>query len=196
MSTIVDVKTCLGPNGLTTLNTLELSVRFHGAVFRDTPPEKIPVQISVRICDQWAEQPLLPVICDMSKEVNKSLNPVTFPFLPLSSLFEPTDAYQWVQLAKQIEECLVADPLLESKHPDRYRLTRELFWMAFIAAYPEFPQGKWTRWNSMIAMEGEFMSRWMLKGGYSGLSDTPPRLVIWEQFRSIVSDTTLIPSAQ
>ncbi|KAH0825932.1 hypothetical protein J3R83DRAFT_7630 [Lanmaoa asiatica] len=151
------------------------------------------VQISIRLCDQWADQPILPVIHDMSKETNKS---AMFPFLPLSSQFEPTNVYQWAQLANQIEVCLVADPLLESKHPGCYHLMRELFWMAFVAAHPEFPRGKWSHWNSMIAMEGEFMSRWMLKGGYGGLSDTPPHLVIWEQFRSIISDAVLIPSAQ
>ncbi|KAF8549098.1 hypothetical protein OG21DRAFT_1421908 [Imleria badia] len=119
-----------------------------------------------------------------------------FPFLPLSSQFEPTDACQWEQLAKQIEMCLVADPLFESEHPDHYHLARELFWMAFVAAHPEFPRGKWSRWNSIIAMEGGFMSCWMFGGAYSGLWDTPPRLVIWEQFTSIVSEAMLVPSAQ
>ncbi|KAG6369411.1 hypothetical protein JVT61DRAFT_14893 [Boletus reticuloceps] len=198
MSTTVKVRTCLGPNGLTTLNTLELSVHFHGAVFHNTMAEKIPVQISVHLCDQWSGQPLLPVICDMSnlKEANKSSSPAMFPFLPLPSQFEPTNAHQWEQLTNRIEERLVADPHLESEHLDYYRLTRELFWMAYIAAHPEFPRGQWSRWNSVIMMEGEFMSHWMLKGGYSGLLDTPPHLVIWEQFRGIVSNTMLIPSAQ
>ncbi|KAF8548169.1 hypothetical protein OG21DRAFT_1489621 [Imleria badia] len=41
MSTIVDVKTSLRQNGYA-LNTLELSVRFHGALcFRDAPEHVI-----------------------------------------------------------------------------------------------------------------------------------------------------------
>lgn len=118
-----------------------------------------------------------------------------FPFLPLPSCFQPTDACQWHQLALEIERCLVADPLLDSKHPECYRLMRELFWMAFIAANPEFPQGMWPRWNALIPMEGDFISRWMLKGEDAELP-TPLHVVIWEQFQSIVSAALLIPSTQ
>jgi ribosomal protein L30/L7E len=46
MSTIIDIRTCLKPNGFTTLNTLNLSVRFHGAILHDTPLESI-VSLSV-----------------------------------------------------------------------------------------------------------------------------------------------------
>ena len=52
--------------------------------------------------------------------------------------------HQWKQLADQIEECSVLDPLLEYKHLDCYHLIQELFWMMFIAALLGFPMGKWS----------------------------------------------------
>ncbi|KAG6370023.1 hypothetical protein JVT61DRAFT_12542 [Boletus reticuloceps] len=117
-----------------------------------------------------------------------------FPFLPLPSTFKATDTYQWQQLTKQIEYCLVADPLLDSKHPECYCLMRELFWMAFVAANPDFPRGKWARWDAAIPMEGDFISRWMSEDPQR--PDVPLHVIIWEQFRNIISDELLIPCVQ
>lgn len=40
-TTIINVRTCLGPNGLNILNSLELSVCFYGIIFHDPLPKKI-----------------------------------------------------------------------------------------------------------------------------------------------------------
>lgn len=79
---------------------------------------------------------------------------------------------------------------------------RELFWTAFISAFPESPSGNWPRWNTLIAMEGDFISRWFLSDEDEELDahllDTPLaiQLTIWEQFKSIVDDVLWIPSTQ
>ncbi|KAG6373001.1 hypothetical protein JVT61DRAFT_7049 [Boletus reticuloceps] len=177
MSTTFNAETFLGQNGYG-LNTLELSVRFHGALYFRDAPEQVPVHVSIRLSDEWAT--VLPSVQDVSKEKLAAKKPLTL----------------WQQLTKQIEHCLVADPLLDSKHPECYRLMRELFWMAFIAAYPDFPRGKWLRWNALIPMEGDFISHWMLKDEDTELPDIPIHVVIWEQFRSIISDTLLIHCVQ
>ena len=39
--------------------------------------------------------------------------------------------------------------------------------MAFIAAYPSFPQGSWPSWNARIAIEGVFIQGWIDKTGDS-----------------------------
>ncbi|KAI5997604.1 hypothetical protein EDC04DRAFT_2909611 [Pisolithus marmoratus] len=202
MSTTINVKTIPQQYGYT-LNSIELSVRFHGAVYFQDVPEHVPVKVSIHLSDEWAG--LLPVVLDVSKDSLAAKNPLTpamFPFLPLPSQFEPTDTCQWQQLVKQIEHCLLADPLLDSKNPECYRLMRELFWMAFVAAFPEFPHGDWPRWNGLITMEGDFISRWVLKDEDEEpnveLLDVPRavRLTIWEQFRSMVYDRLSIPSTR
>ncbi|KAF8438189.1 hypothetical protein L210DRAFT_3545668 [Boletus edulis BED1] len=196
MSTTFNVQTFLGQNGYG-LNTLDLSVRFHGALYFRDAPEQVPVHVSIRLSDEWAT--VLPSVQDVSKEKLTAKKPLTlamFPFLPLPSFFDPTDTCQWQQLTKQIEHCLVVDPLLDSKNPECYRFMRELFWMAFIAAYPDFPRGKWLRWNALIPMEGDFISHWTLKDEDTELPDIPIHVIIWEQFQSIISDTLSIHCVQ
>lgn len=131
-----------------------------------------------------------------SYHANTDSRQAMFPFLPLPSLFEYTDTCQWQQLAEQIEHCLLADPFLNSNHPECYHFMLELFWMAFVAANPEFPRGKWPRWNALIPMEGEFISHWMLNSEDVEFIDVPLHFIIWEQFRSLISDTLLMPSTQ
>ena len=69
---------------------------------------------------------------------------------------------------------------------------RELFWMAFIAAYLAFPQGPWPYWHPRIPVEGTFIQDWLTRAGTEG--EDPEfkdvsilRKDIWEQFRQAVS---------
>ena len=81
-----------------------------------------------------------------------------FPFLPLHDDFDHNDANKWKWLVNVLQEYLL-DPHLHTKFQSCYLFTRELFWMAFIAAYPTFPHSPWPLWNSEIAREGDFVSR-------------------------------------
>jgi len=67
--------------------------------------------------------------------------------------------------------------------------------MAFVAANPKFPFSNWRHWNALIAMEGDFVSHWILKAE-DELHNTPVPLIIWEQFRSLISDVLLVPSTE
>jgi len=122
-----------------------------------------------------------------------------FPFLPLSQGFQPLNTYEWKQLVMNIEQHLLADPHLNNTHPECYFLMRQLFWMAFVAAFPSFPHGDWPNWNSQIPMEGNFISRWVLKDSDDSDWDDFPdtcvaiRQLVWEQFSTTVEKVLLIP---
>jgi hypothetical protein len=40
----------------------------------------------------------------------------------------------------------------------------EVFWYAFIATNPDFPGGKWSFWDSIISLEGQFIEEWVGSG--------------------------------
>ncbi|KAI6009919.1 hypothetical protein BKA83DRAFT_4133147 [Pisolithus microcarpus] len=71
-------------------------------------------------------------------------------------------------------------------------LMQKLFWMAFVAVFPEFPHGDWPCWNGLITMEGDFISCWVLKNKHEEpnveVLDMPcaVQLTIREQFRGMV----------
>lgn len=120
-----------------------------------------------------------------------------FPFLPLPSNFEPSDACQWLRLARQIEYCLLVDICLNNKYLQCYRLMQDLFWMAFVASYPTFPHGDWPLWNTQIPMEGEFILSWVLRDKDDKVPEAfLTQQTIWEQFKAIVEQVLLIPTTQ
>ncbi|KAL0567445.1 protein kinase, partial [Marasmius crinis-equi] len=38
---------------------------------------------------------------------------------------------------------------------------REAYWMAFTAAYPEFPRGEWPSWDASIGLDGPYIIEWL-----------------------------------
>ncbi|KAF8840258.1 hypothetical protein BDN67DRAFT_981162 [Paxillus ammoniavirescens] len=64
------------------------------------------------------------------------------------------------QLAHQgiIKTWLITKVSMSSQH---WTWGRDAFWLAFIAAYPAFPGGKWCMWNSKIVPVGEFVEQWL-----------------------------------
>lgn len=63
--------------------------------------------------------------------------------------------------------------------------------MAFIAAYPTFPQGPWPFWDAKISVEGAFIQGWLdreesrvekVSQGVEFEHSTDIRKDIWQQF--------------
>ncbi|KAF8131060.1 hypothetical protein EV363DRAFT_1331350 [Boletus edulis] len=200
MSTIVNIKTIPQPHGFT-LNERTFTLRFHGDTFAQDIPEYIPVRIFAQVDDKWAG--LFPVVHTTPGERlvrNEPLTAAKFPFLPLPQGFQPSSAHEWQQLVKNIERDLLADPHLSNTDPECYVLMRDLFWMAFVAAFPPFPYGtNWPRWNTYISMEGDFISRWASKDANVFCHDDSPdahgavREWVWEQFSTTVEEMLSIP---
>jgi len=62
---------------------------------------------------------------------------------------------------------------------------RDAFWLAFVAAHPHFPGGKWPMWDPRIPLEGTFIEQWLDRS--SNISAHEESIVdircnIWEEF--------------
>lgn len=62
-------------------------------------------------------------------------------------------------LSKDIEQWLVNE--VQTSTSPMWQWGLDAFWMAFIAAYPMFPHGKWYSWNPTIPLGGQFVEEWM-----------------------------------
>ncbi|KAG1800597.1 uncharacterized protein BJ212DRAFT_1287203, partial [Suillus subaureus] len=66
----------------------------------------------------------------------------------------------WSVLTRQVESWLV-DTIQDVRAPE-WAWGCDTFWMAFIAANPDFPWGSWPNWNPKISLEGKFIESWMV----------------------------------
>ncbi|EGO04520.1 hypothetical protein SERLA73DRAFT_148992 [Serpula lacrymans var. lacrymans S7.3] len=83
------------------------------------------------------------------------------------------------------------------QHSLEWTWGREVFWMAYIAAYPEFPNGRWTIWSLKISPEGSFLEGWMTKCTSAvqeeirlfndNVDYVSTRGAIWERFQDTVA---------
>ncbi|KAG2029760.1 hypothetical protein BDR03DRAFT_825306, partial [Suillus americanus] len=92
----------------------------------------------------------------------------------------------WVTLLYKLESWLV-HIVVDTCTPE-WTWGRDAFWIAFLAAYPDFPHGSWPLWNSRISLEGAFIESWTLT---EDPEDSPAlitdhdtiRAVIWTEFQ-------------
>ncbi|KAG6376776.1 hypothetical protein JVT61DRAFT_1800 [Boletus reticuloceps] len=157
MSSTFNVKVVVQPNGVK-LSKVYFSVHFPDDISVEVEdlPEYIPVQISVQTPGKWAGS--LSVVRPIPQDNLKSM----FPFLPLHDGFDPNDMNEWKWLATTIQEYLLENRRLRTNFQGCNLFVCELFWMAFVAAYPTFSHGAWPFWDSQITMEGDFVSRWVV----------------------------------
>lgn len=65
----------------------------------------------------------------------------------------------------------------------------DLFWIAFIAAYPEFPNGSWPFWDTRIPCKGTFLTTWLRNEAPRRVNADPEirtlliRGKMWEEFQ-------------
>ncbi|KAI0694534.1 hypothetical protein BC835DRAFT_1247909, partial [Cytidiella melzeri] len=84
--------------------------------------------------------------------------PITF--MPLPRNFDHHSARAWALLVHRIQSwmCTVTT---DRTHP-QWQWGLELFWISFVAAYPEFPAGcNWPSWSSDIPLDGSFINSWI-----------------------------------
>ncbi|KAG2339511.1 hypothetical protein BDR05DRAFT_977721 [Suillus weaverae] len=165
------------------LQPLCIGICFSGALSRHLVRGVIPIQISVSIVEEYRSftTPVLEALSmdgyphsgcsisfdDVSDVLSESGNMLScnnidmpIPFLPLPHNFSPTDSYHWSQLSEQIQLWLVTIPE-ESQY---WMWGRDAFWLAFVGACPDFPNGSWPKWDARIPLEGQFIEHW-LEGG-------------------------------
>lgn len=114
-------------------------------------------------------------------------------FLPLQS-FDPVDCDCWASLAHKVEDWLTT--VVVDTQTQEWAWGCELFWMAFVAAYPKFPQLPWPNWDPRIPIDGAFIQGRLQRVTGCGVEALDPEIVnedvavlrrdIWEQFRQSV----------
>ncbi|KAI0316172.1 hypothetical protein OF83DRAFT_1173162 [Amylostereum chailletii] len=115
--------------------------------------------------------------------------PTLFPSSFEFSMFDPTNDAQWKTLLSILERSLVSGTLRASVLRSH---GLELFWMAFIGSYPNFPNGDWASWHPSIALDGAFVCAWF-GSGYSMSEGTADQVSnfrrwLWDMFCDYVCD--------
>ncbi|KAG1894218.1 uncharacterized protein F5891DRAFT_961900, partial [Suillus fuscotomentosus] len=79
-------------------------------------------------------------------------------FLLLPPSFDYTNRANWQTVSQQIQEWLTTKVDTESS---LWTWGCDVFWLAFVGAYPSFPTGKWPMWDPRIPLEGSFIEQWL-----------------------------------
>ncbi|KAF8257537.1 hypothetical protein EI94DRAFT_1817542 [Lactarius quietus] len=136
----------------------------------------------------------------MSLSVNAStptsqMGVIPISFLPLSPTFNKTSAEAWSSLSSQIQQWLIF--CLQDEGTPHWEWGVEVFWVAFITAFPSFPLGEWPLWDSRIPMTGPFIERQLVANDFKETTWKAVKLTsedlmmkrheeLWEEFCTIV----------
>lgn len=109
-------------------------------------------------------------------------------YLPLPASFDFTDAVSWSEAAQAIQDWATTCRHTEHTNPPLWTISVNLFWLAFVAAYPQFPRAPWPRWDPRMPLSGLFIERWLFAGCYTAVpAPGILRYRIWTTFTSIVN---------
>ncbi|OAX30709.1 hypothetical protein K503DRAFT_778060, partial [Rhizopogon vinicolor AM-OR11-026] len=137
MSATVYIDAIQKDNGVG-LKPLALSVLFRGSIPRVfQTATQIPLEITITVPPEFADY-VVPIL-DAAPLMTSSLQPRlrTPSFFPLPSDFDPFTTKCWVTLSRQLEFWLV-HVVADTRTPE-WTWGRDAFWMAFVAAHPDFP---------------------------------------------------------
>ncbi|KAG1748678.1 hypothetical protein EDB19DRAFT_1630126 [Suillus lakei] len=108
----------------------------------------------------------------------------TISFLPLPPSFDFVNRADWETVAQRIQEWVTTEVDTESS---LWTWGRDAFWLAFVAAYPSIPMGKWPMWDPRIPLEGSFIEEWLQRSNDYGADEEVPTQDdvvsdIWNEF--------------
>ena len=119
---------------------------------------------------------------------------VPISFLPLSPAFNKASTVAWASLAFRVQQWLVY--YIRDQHLPHWKWGAEVFWTAFIAAFPSFPLGDWPPWDVRIPMAGTFIEKQVVAADFDEVSRrasecTAEDLIkrreeLWEDFCELV----------
>jgi hypothetical protein len=96
-------------------------------------------------------------------------------------MFDYRETWSWAALNEDIESWLIS---MERGHLWAWGL--EVFWITFVAAYPNFPRGIWPEISSAVPVEGPFITSWLASRGQDNRDEASLLEDMWVQFRRIV----------
>ena len=107
-------------------------------------------------------------------------------FLPLPDTFNPKATQDWWQLAQRIQDWLLNIP----RDSQQWTWGRDVFWLAFVGAHPNFPLERWSLWDTRIPLEGPYIEDLVqssVTGGRTNQDKTTLLEQTWVEFCSHVS---------
>jgi hypothetical protein len=85
------------------------------------------------------------------------LQMIPISFLPLAPAFDKASTKAWATLASRIQDWLIF--YIHDEHLPHWKWGAEVFWIAFVAAFPSFPLGDWALWDARIPFVGTFIEK-------------------------------------
>ncbi|KAG9040957.1 hypothetical protein FS837_012910 [Tulasnella sp. UAMH 9824] len=177
-----------------TPKTLNVKVRFIGELPLELvrAANSMPLQISVSVPPEYAHftWPVLEVSeQDPFENVEHFTPPITSEvpsFLPLPATFDFTDADSWASVAEAIQDWVTQNPEVKDRDPGLWKMVLNLFWMSYVAVYPDFPRGSWPKWDPRVPLFGAFIEQWIhaRPALFSNPITLPYR--IWRAFNAII----------
>ncbi|KAI6147709.1 hypothetical protein BKA82DRAFT_164944 [Pisolithus tinctorius] len=140
------------------LQPLMFTVCFPGPVPRSLTNNDI---VHLQLLLQYANTNDPAAHSNISVTTDMSYDEIPIMFLPLPPLWNPMDTNHWLELLKRIEQWLV--DIMQVTNVPEWTWGHDVFWLAYIGAYPAFPCGKWEPWNPIIPLEGQFIEEWLAK---------------------------------
>ncbi|KIJ13254.1 hypothetical protein PAXINDRAFT_181327 [Paxillus involutus ATCC 200175] len=166
----VHAPVCFGDKDDASLRPILVTVYFPGSFPRHLVKNDIPIQISVSVAEELSsfttpiigevvEDSCLSQLSDDHSDSQSSNPPddIPIPFLPLPSHFDASDIKHWAGLCSDIQRWLLSVP----EQSQQWSWGCDIFWLAFIAANPNFPNGGWPIWSPRIILKGPIIESWL-----------------------------------
>lgn len=120
---------------------------------------------------------------------------IPISFLPLAPAFDKASTKAWVTLASRIQNWLIF--YIQDQHLAHWKWGSEVFWIAFVAAFPSFPLGEWPLWDVRIPLAGAFIEKQVLPNNFEEAARQASELTseedlikrreeLWEDFCKVV----------
>ncbi|KAH8993097.1 hypothetical protein EDB83DRAFT_2478248 [Lactarius deliciosus] len=144
---------------LSSQTSVTFSLTFEGNLPHDLHDSEVPFELTVHLLPEFAS--LCPVIQTIdhcpgavrprSEEVQPNTTQthvVPISFLPLAPAFDKSSTVAWVTLASRVQSWLTF--YIQDQDLLHWKWGAEVFWIAFIAAFPSFPLGEWPLWDRQV----------------------------------------------
>ncbi|KAH7905746.1 hypothetical protein BJ138DRAFT_1130318 [Hygrophoropsis aurantiaca] len=102
--------------------------------------------------EEWSD------VYDGAQDSPAEFENIPIPFLPLPKRFDFSKTSDWAPLAAKIHGWLLTSVPTISQ---QWTWGCDAFWLAFTAAYPNFPRGQWPKIDPRIPLEGQIAQQWL-----------------------------------
>ncbi|KAI0345232.1 hypothetical protein BDW22DRAFT_1354140 [Trametopsis cervina] len=141
-----------------------------------TTADKVPLQVNITVPGKFAAyvRPVLKAVVEHTdtfaeviedeKEDDSPMSDHAITFMPLPKEFNHQSSNSWQAMAAEIQSWL-NDEVRDTTHL-QWQWGLELFWIAYVAAFPDFPSGTaWHDWELALPIDGAFINNWIQSHG-------------------------------